>query len=495
MCFNPGAQLVVLAMPTLTLAILILRMCVSAAAEDSLHAKTELARLIGEMLRNYRLIVDFYQRPKINDMVAAKVSGLQMAEVPEAITGKGIEYFAVWLGALCVGAIAVMQAPDLLGEERWLGNSLLASTPVSLGAFLATIQAVRDLNRALSSLQALCFTLMGTMAPVRDFTFLFNLETDLAVWRQVDHFRRELSLELGTIARRNSLNDFELGVRGPKYAVDGMQMIIKDVAFHYGSSEPVIMDTTLCVQQGKLVALRGHHSSGKRTFLHLLGHSIFPVNGTVFVPGHLRILQVSDHTMLFETWSAWDNLVFGTPRVDLDKRRVRGILEALDMRRTLGLVEDELSAHNEDVLGFTRNRTSTCAPTELPVDARAWHEGLSSTERSKMCLARALIANPEVLILHKPFLKYESQTKPLVRSALMEHKLSRGIALDQASIDQRRPRTCFYSVVDPRDADMADVVWEIDATTKTVSEVRSWPLGVAADVLMPRKSSSNLAPL
>lgn len=472
---NPAVQWVIVAFPALVFALLSLRMCISVAAKDSIQAKTKLARLIGEMLRNYRLIVDFYQRPKINDMVSARVSCVQQAEVSDGIASKGIEYFAVWLGALCVGLLVVLQAPDLLGE----GES--GDRPVTLGAFLATIQVVRDLNRSLSSLQSLCFTLKGTLDPVRDFTFLFNLKTDLAVWRHIDHVRRELSLELGSIARRNSMNDHELGIRVPKYTVDVMQILMKDVAFHYARSEPVLKNTTLCVQQGKLVALRGHHSSGKRTVLQILGHSIFPVSGTVFVPGHLRILQVSDHNMLFETWSAWENLVFGMPEGGIDKDRVRKILEILDMTKTLKLVEDEMAGAEDSEVLEEVLRSTSFAPEELPVDSRSWHEILSSTERSKMCLARALIANPEVLILHKPFLNYESEAKPLVRSAILEHKNNRGIAMDFDKVDQRRPRTVFYSVVDPRDADIADVVWEIDSTTKRVSEVRSWPLGAAGN--------------
>jgi len=204
------------------------------------------------------------------------------------------------------------------------------------------------------------------------------------------------------------------------------------------------------------------------------------VSGRVFVPGHLRILQVSDGIMLFETWSAWDNLVFGLPESDIDKRRVHQILDFLEMTKTLKLVEDDISSPSNnqqwlDAGGCLPNY----APKELPVDSRSWHEGLCSTERSKMCLARALIANPEVLILHKPFQNYEAVAKPLVRNAIMTHKLNRGLCLPQSKVDQRRPRTCFFSVVDTRDADIADVVWEIDSATRKVSEVRSWPLGAA----------------
>eukprot|EP00969_Alexandrium_andersonii_P319110 14096575-Alexandrium_andersonii.AAC.1 len=48
--------------------------------------------------------------------------------------------------------------------------------------------------------------------------------------------------------------------------------------------------------------------------------------------------------MLFETWSAWENLIFGLPEGDIDKQRVRKVLEILEMTRTLRLVEDLVGA-------------------------------------------------------------------------------------------------------------------------------------------------------
>jgi len=488
--FNSGALWVAISMAALILAFLVLRMCICTSAPDSSLARMNLSRLISEMLKNYRLIVDFYRRPKINDMVADKVSKLQRTEVPEALASMFIESFVVWLGSLCLGLLIVLQAPVLLGERESSGS------PLSLGAFLATIQVIRDMDRVHATLHSLCSTLMGTVDVVRDFTFLFNLKTDLGVWREVDAARRQLSTELGSIARRNAKSETELGIRSSKtkYAVDLMQILVKDVTFHYISSETVLRNASLCVHQGKLVALRGHHSSGKRTFLQILGHSIFPVSGSIFVPGHLRILQVSDCTMIFETWSAWDNLVFGLSEGGIDKERVRRILEFLGMTKTLKLVEDDLIISEGDLAPDpARCQSGLFAVEELPVDERSWHEGLSSTERSKMCLARALIANPEVLILHKPFLNYELEAKDLVKAAIVEHKQNRGISMPQDKVSQRRPRTCFYSVVDPRDADLADVVWQIDSSARSVSEVRSWPLGAAgSDFAASRKSIRSL---
>jgi hypothetical protein len=72
-----------------------------------------------------------------------------------------------------------------------------------------------------------------------------------------------------------------------------------------------------------------------------------------------------------------------------------------------------------------------------------------------------LIANPEVLVLHKPFINYEQQHKANVKRALMAHNENRGIGLPADWRENRRPRTIFFSVVDLADCDIADVVWQI----------------------------------
>ena len=41
-------------------------------------------------------------------------------------------------------------------------------------------------------------------------------------------------------------------------------------------------------QQGQLVAVTGPHGSGKATLLRLLGHVVFPQEGSIFIPSHLR---------------------------------------------------------------------------------------------------------------------------------------------------------------------------------------------------------------
>ncbi len=37
------------------------------------------------------------------------------------------------------------------------------------------------------------------------------------------------------------------------------------------------------------MAVTGPHGSGKATLLRLLGHVVFPQDGSIFIPSHLRV--------------------------------------------------------------------------------------------------------------------------------------------------------------------------------------------------------------
>merc|ERR1712187_519364 len=103
----------------------------------------------------------------------------------------------------------------------------------------------------------------------------------------------------------------------------------------------------------------------------------------LFVPSHLRVLHVSGIPTLFYG-TLYANLIFGvhnnhplTFHSDSRHGRVLGIC------RRLGL--------GDDVLQLVRSEHVCC-----------WSFLLSETQLRLVSLARALIANPEVLCIHHP---------------------------------------------------------------------------------------------
>eukprot|EP00747_Dinoflagellata_sp_TGD_P069108 gnl/TRDRNA2_/TRDRNA2_155993_c0_seq2.p1 gnl/TRDRNA2_/TRDRNA2_155993_c0~~gnl/TRDRNA2_/TRDRNA2_155993_c0_seq2.p1 ORF type:complete len:279 (-),score=28.13 gnl/TRDRNA2_/TRDRNA2_155993_c0_seq2:13-849(-) len=254
-----------------------------------------------------------------------------------------------------------------------------------------------------------------------------------------------------------------------------------------------------------MVAIVGQHMSGRSTFLRLLGHRIFPVLGHIYIPSHLRILHVSQEPMLLNL-SCWYNLTYGLPTVqEIDPDHIRHILEGLQMTTVLGLVQAHLyieqsektqsprvlhladGMHTDLHHGTPTHRSpSTSDISEMGDDepddedlagedmqmdgshfaswsrhANRWQEQLSYTEKAKVHLARALIMNPEVLVLQRPLHHYNHETATKIWRVLSTHISNRGFGLSRDTCELRRPRTCFFSPESLVHAREADLIWMI----------------------------------
>lgn len=143
------------------------------------------------------------------------------------------------------------------------------------------------------------------------------------------------------------------------------------------------------------------------------------------------------------------NLTFGcTDPSTEDFARVECILKELKMYRALELLADEAKGLSADELG--------------------WLTQLTYTERVKIHLARALIMNPEVLVLQRPLHHYDTATRMAVLDVLKLNVSNRGVGMPQATASRRRPRTVFFTPEAVEEAEEADDVWQIDMDRKEV---------------------------
>jgi len=105
----------------------------------------------------------------------------------------------------------------------------------------------------------------------------------------------------------------------------------------------------------------------------------------------------------------------------------------------------------------------------VPIQDATWHESLGHTERCSFHLARALISNPELLLLEKPFSYYGQDMAEALCSALRGHVDNRGLYLppiDPVELAlKRRPRSIFFSTTDlsAEQEKLADLEWLLHA--------------------------------
>lgn len=178
----------------------------------------------------------------------------------------------------------------------------------------------------------------------------------------------------------------------------------KNVSYTFpGSRSPIIRDLSIKIPAGQKVAIVGRMGSGKSTFARLAAGLIQPDEGSVLIDGvDQRQIDKSDlrrniGVMLQETW-----LFSGTLRENIQM----GYFE-YDDRHILNIakisgVDDFVASHSS---GY-----------DLPLKEKG--EGLSGGQRQSINLARALIHEPNVLILDEPTSSMDTATETSVLDRL-----------------------------------------------------------------------------
>jgi iron(III) transport system ATP-binding protein len=150
-----------------------------------------------------------------------------------------------------------------------------------------------------------------------------------------------------------------------------------DIRKAFGSSRAVA-GVTLRVKQGELVALLGPSGSGKTTLLRVVAGFEVPDTGTVWIGGR----QVAGE-------GVWE---------EPDRRRIGMVFQdgALFPHLTI--------AGNLAFAGPRPGRAQECLElVGLASRAASYPHELSGGERQRIALARALAADPEVVLLDEPF--------------------------------------------------------------------------------------------
>jgi ABC-type multidrug transport system fused ATPase/permease subunit len=177
------------------------------------------------------------------------------------------------------------------------------------------------------------------------------------------------------------------------------------VRFSYASGGPAVLDgIDLIVEPGTTLGIVGTSGSGKSTLLSLIPrlYDLSPGGAILLDVRDVRDLQLSglcqalalvpQQALLFEG-TIRSNLLYAAP--DATDEQIRRALEAADFATTLDAMP----------LGL-----------EMPVGERGL--SLSGGQRQRLALARALIADPAVLLLDDCTSALDAETEATVREAL-----------------------------------------------------------------------------
>ncbi len=178
----------------------------------------------------------------------------------------------------------------------------------------------------------------------------------------------------------------------------------ENVSFHYSDDDTLVLqDINLHVQPGETVAFVGKTGAGKTTMIKLLARFHDPTSGRILIDGH-DIAQYTQHSLRSQMGIVLQDpfLFSGTVRENIRFGR----LEATDAE-----VEAAAAAVGADE--FIR---SLRLGYETPVE-----EGgavLSVGQRQLISFARALLADPRILILDEATSSIDTHTENIIQQAL-----------------------------------------------------------------------------
>lgn len=359
---------------------------------------------LGEALGGIRVIKAHAAEPR-EDAVFAAAADRLLDNVARTLTGAGL---VTAVATVLVGAAAIVLM--LVGGAAVRAGTMTAGDVAMYVSFLALLTLpVMQLSAASGPLQE-------AMVSLERMATLHGIQTE----SEEDAARGATS-----VATHHRSGGTRSSVRG--------EVIFDRVTFAYGPGQPVLRDVSLRAAAGTTIALVGSSGAGKSTLVGLVMALDRPQSGRVFIDGddlgalardaiRSRVGAVIQDDFLFDGTVA-ENIAFSNP----------------DATREAVVRAGQLAHCDEFVDRFPDG-----------YDTRIGERGirLSGGQRQRVSIARALIADPEVLILDEATSSLDSETELLIQDALrtlrrgrttfvIAHRLSTIVAADQILVMER----------------------------------------------------------
>jgi subfamily B ATP-binding cassette protein MsbA len=329
----------------------------------------EVTGRLGESLGGIR-IVKAYTAEKREELSFARGAHRLFRNVAKTVTGvSAISSFS----SIIIGAIAVVMI--VIG-----GNAVQANT-MTLGDFLMYIS----------------FTFLLAM-PIIELTSIGTQITE--AFAGLDRIREVMEM---------TTEDEEDEHRLPIPRIEGT-IDFDDVWFEYDKDVPVLKGISFHAEAGATTALVGSSGSGKSTILSLVLNFIQPNRGTVSVDGKdLQAVKLRDYrrhlgvvlqdNFLFDG-TILDNIRFANPEADFEEiQEVCRIANA-----------------DEFIAKFPNGYDTVVGERGVK---------LSGGQRQRIAIARALLADPRILILDEATSSLDSESEALIQEGLRRLRAGR----------------------------------------------------------------------
>ncbi|MBV9770646.1 MAG: ABC transporter ATP-binding protein [Bryobacterales bacterium] len=291
------------------------------------------------------------------------------------------------------------------GVQRLLSNVLKSLTATSFMSLSATVLmgAVGAIIMYVGARQITA----GVMTLGDFMTFTALLAFMIAPMFQIVNIGTQLSEALAGLERTREVLRERPEDEDPRRTVALPpiigQVIFDHVNFAYETNKAVLHDISFRSESGTVTALVGSSGSGKSTIIGLITAFHGPVSGSVLVDEvdlstvrldsyRTQLGVVLQETFLFDG-TIWENVAFARPEAPREK-----VLEACRIARV-----DEFAEH-----------------FEKQYDTVVGERGvkLSGGQRQRVSIARAILADPRILILDEATSNLDSESEGMIQEGL-----------------------------------------------------------------------------
>jgi ABC-type multidrug transport system fused ATPase/permease subunit len=257
----------------------------------------------------------------------------------------------------------------------WFGGRLVVEGTVPLGNLMAFLAYVIQIMVALVTMTGIVVELPRAMASAERIVQV--LDTDPAISDAVD---------LATPAAVTGTVEFS------------------HVTFGYtGSEHPVVRDLTFTAPPGRTTAIIGSIGSGKSTLINLIPRFTDPTDGTVSVNG----TDIRDQS----AERLWSTIGLVPQRPFL----FRGTI-ATNLRFGAPDATDEQLWRALEIAQATDFVTAMPGQLDAPIDQGGTN--ISTGQRQRLCIARALVRQPSLYLFDDCFSALDAATDARLRAAL-----------------------------------------------------------------------------
>ncbi|RUT07880.1 HlyB/MsbA family ABC transporter [Dulcicalothrix desertica PCC 7102] len=197
--------------------------------------------------------------------------------------------------------------------------------------------------------------------------------------------------------------------KGLKHSIDFIS-----VDFSYDSTNKILQNIKLSIERGKTTALVGGSGAGKTTLADLVPRFYDPTEGQIFIDGidsrlleiqslRSKIAVVSQDTFIFNA-TVRENIAYGKPEATETEIR-----EAAQLANALEFIESERM------------------PQGLETQLGDRGVNLSGGQRQRIAIARALLRDPEILILDEATAALDTVSERLIQQSLEKISIGRTV--------------------------------------------------------------------